>query len=402
MPTRNSLLFILLLFAASIAFSLACQSNALNTRRAEAETHASPTPVSSADTITIAAVGDIMMGSTSINETFLPPNDGRDMLKEVTPVLSSADMTFGNLEGPMLEGGKTEKCADSNAKKPNDAYAVPTPTPTPPPANGTPAKKPIPCFAFRVPTRYGQYLKDAGFDVMNLANNHAGDFGANGRESTRRVLDSLGIKYAGGDKDKFSTAYLDVKGVTVAVIGFDHNAVSPNVNDLDEARALVTAAKKKAQIVIVSFHGGSEGEGAQHVPRQTEMLGSEKRGNLPLFAHTVVDAGADLVLGHGPHVLRAMEIYKGHLIAYSMGNFATYGMFGLKGATSLSAIFEITLNRDGSFAGGKIIPAKQVGRGGPVLDDSGAAINKVKELSAADFGGSAPNISDVGTVSARQ
>lgn len=400
MPTRTSLLFTLLFVAASIALGLACQSNALNTRRAEAETHPSPTPVNSSDMITIAAVGDIMIGSTSINETFLPPNDGRDMLKEVTPILSSADMTFGNLEGPMLEGGKTEKCANANAKKPNDTYAVPTPTPTPTPSTGgTPAKKPIPCFAFRVPTRYGQYLKDAGFDVMNLANNHAGDFGANGRESTRRVLDSLGIKYAGGDKDKFSTAYLDVKGVTVAVIGFDHNAVSPNVNDLDEARALVTAAKNKAQIVIVSFHGGAEGEGAQHVPRQTEMMGSEKRGNLPLFAHTVIDAGADLVLGHGPHVLRGMEMYKGKLVVYSMGNFATYGMFGLKGATSLSAIFEITLNRAGSFAGGKIIPAKQIGRGGPVLDDTGAAIRKLKELSVADFGASAPKIDEAGTIS---
>ena len=396
MPTRISLTFTLIFLAVAIAFGLACQTVVMRTPIAEADTHPSPTPANAADQITIAAVGDIMMGSTSINETFLPPNDGRDMLKEVTPILSSADITFGNLEGPMLEGGKTEKCADSTPKKTNDAYAVPAPTPTP--AKPGPVKKPIPCFAFRVPTRYGQYLKDAGFDVMNLANNHAGDFGANGRESTRRVLDSLGIKYAGGDKDKFSTAYLEVKGMTVAVIGFDHNAVSPNVNDLDEARALVTAAKKKAQIVIVSFHGGSEGEGAQHVLRQTEMLGSEKRGNLPLFAHTVVDAGADLVLGHGPHVLRGMEMYKGKLIVYSMGNFATYGMFGLKGATSLSAIFEITINRDGSFAGGKIIPAKQIGRGGPVLDDTGAAIKKLQELSAADFGANAPKIADDGSI----
>ena len=401
MPTRISLTFTLIFLAVAIAFGLACQTVVMRTPIAEADTHPSPTPANAADQITIAAVGDIMMGSTSINETFLPPNDGRDMLKEVTPILSSADITFGNLEGPMLEGGKTEKCPDTSAKKQGDAYAVPTPAPTPTPAKLGPVKKPIPCFAFRVPTRYGQYLKDAGFDVMNLANNHAGDFGANGRESTRRVLDSLGIKYAGGDKDKFSTAYLEVKGMTVAVIGFDHNAVSPNVNDLDEARALVTAAKKKAQIVIVSFHGGSEGEGAQHVLRQTEMLGSEKRGNLPLFAHTVIDAGADLVLGHGPHVLRGMEMYKGHLIVYSMGNFATYGMFGLKGATALTAIFEITLNRDGSFAGGKIIPAKQIGRGGPVLDDTGAAIRKLQELSVTDFGASAPAITDVGNISTR-
>jgi len=404
MPTRFKLILtVVILAAASVIGGAACQSATLKTPRVEAETKPSPTPVSSADSITIAAVGDIMMGSTSINETFLPPNDGRDMFKEVTTTLSAADITFGNLEGPMLEGGKTEKCADTSVKKPVSAYATPTPTPTPVPSPAKPdvAKKPIPCFAFRVPTRYGQYLKDAGFDVMNVANNHAGDFGEMGRASTRKVLDSLGIGYAGGDRGKFSTAYLNVKGVTVAVVGFDHNPISPNVNDLDEARALVTAAKKHAQIVIVSFHGGTEGEGAQHVLSQTEMLGSEKRGNLPLFAHTVIDAGADLVLGHGPHVLRGMEMYKGHLIVYSMGNFATYGMFNLKGAQGTTAIFEITLNKDGRFAGGKIIPARQLGRGGPVLDDSGAAIKKLQELSAADFGSSAARISDDGLIEAR-
>ena len=398
MNKRAAVISLVFVLALAALLGLACQKSELSTQVAEAETKPAPGRRTDAS-IDIKAVGDIMMGSTSINDSFLPPNDGRDMLKEVTPILSDADITFGNLEGPMLEGGRSDKCASSSpARKTNDVYVAPTPTPVP---GKTPAKKPIGCFAFRVPTRYGAYLKDAGFDVLNLANNHAGDFGEQGRASTRKVLDELGIKYAGGDKDRFSTAYLEVKGVTVAVIGFDHNPVSPNVNDLEEARRLVAAARKRAQIVIISFHGGAEGEGAQHVPRQTEMLGSEKRGNLPLFAHTVIDAGADLVLGHGPHVLRGMEMYKGHLIVYSMGNFATYGMFGLKGATALTAIFDITLNPDGSFAGGKIIPAKQIGRGGPVLDDTGAAIRKVKELSLADFGSLAPAIADDGIVIAR-
>ncbi|HMJ07986.1 MAG TPA: CapA family protein, partial [Pyrinomonadaceae bacterium] len=198
-----------------------------------------------------------MLGSTSINDSFLPPNDGRDMLKLMTPALSAADIAFGNLEGPMLEGGKSEKCPPIAPPKPNE-----------PP-------KPVRCFAFRVPTRYGQYLKDAGFDVLSLANNHASDFGELGRASTRKVLDGLGIEYAGGDKEKFSTAYLDVKGKTIAIVGFAHNAIVPNVNDLDSARQLVIAAKKKADIVIVSFHGGAEGEAAQHVPRQTEIFVGE-------------------------------------------------------------------------------------------------------------------------------
>jgi len=380
-----------------MALALACQPRAFETPVATAEAQPTP-PARMVPAITIDAVGDIMLGSTSINDTFLPPNDGRDLLKEVTPILSASDIAFGNLEGPMLEGGKSQKCAEPATKPSDDAYAAPQPTPPPavkPKASPTPGR----CFAFRVPTRYGQYLKDAGFDVMSLANNHAADFGDYGRESTRKVLDQLGIKYAGSDRERFSTAYLEVKGVTIAVVGFAHNNIVPNVNDIDAAKQFVAAAKKKAQIVIVSFHGGAEGESAQHVPHQTEIFVGEKRGNLPLFAHAVIDAGADLVLGHGPHVLRGMEFYKDHLIVYSMGNFATYGMFGLSGATGISAIFQIKLTPDGTFAAGKIIPIRQVGRGGPVLDSTGAAIRKLRELSMADFGSSAAKIGDDGIVS---
>ncbi len=311
-----------------------------------------------------------MLGSTSINDTFLPPNDGADILKEVTPILSKADMTFGNLEGPMLEGGSTSKCPPLSKR----------------------------CFAFRVPTRYGKYLKDAGFDVMSVANNHAGDFGDYGRASTRKTLDELGIKYAGSDNEQFSTAYLEVKGRKVAVIGFAHNRIVPNVNDLENAKRLVTEAKKRADLVVVSFHGGAEGTDQQHVPNRTEIFAGEARGNLPLFAHTVIDAGADLVLGHGPHVMRGLEIYNGHLICYSLGNFATYGMFTLRAETALTEILEVTIGPDGKFISGKIIPGKQEGKGGPQLDPSKAAIGLVRKLSVADFGANAPNIADDGTV----
>jgi len=331
-----------------------------------------PTPAKQGgeEPLTIAAVGDIMLGSTSINDTFLPPDDGANILKEVTPILSKADIAFGNLEGPMLEGGTTTKCPPGSTR----------------------------CFAFRVPTRYGKLLKDAGFDVLSLANNHAADFGDYGRESTRKVLDALGIKHAGSDKTlPYAMTVVEAKGKKVAFIGFAHNSLVPNVNDLTFARELVQQANKKADLVVVSFHGGAEGTGAQRVPSQTEMFGTEKRGNLPLFARTVIDAGADLVLGHGPHVLRGMEIYKDRLIAYSMGNFATYGMFTLKMETALTAIFEVKMAADGKFLGGKLYAGKQLGRGGPTLDKTGEAIRKVRELSIADFAGNAPKIADDGS-----
>ena len=371
MKQRKELAFIFTI-CFSMFIAIACQTNTVKSEEASDFPVPTPTPVKNTEPLKIAAVGDIMLGSTSIDETFLPPNDGADMLKEVTPVLSKADIAFGNLEGPMLEGGKTEKCPPESKR----------------------------CFAFRQPTRYGKLLKDAGFDVLSLANNHAGDFGDYGRESTRKTLDALGIKHAGSDREKFSTTYLNVKGKTVAFIGFAHNTLVPNVNDLVFASQLVKEADKKADIVVVSFHGGAEGTGAQRVPNRTEIFGTEKRGNLPLFSRTVIDAGADLVLGHGPHVLRGMELYKDRLIAYSMGNFATYGMFSLKFETALTAIFEIDLAADGKFLSGKIYAGKQEGRGIPQFDKTNAAIKKIRSLSIADFGKNAPSISDDGTISA--
>lgn len=367
---------------ACCTFSLSCTAQSVTPAKAIAETRPTPAPLSS-DTITIAAVGDIMLGSTSINDTFLPPNDGRDSLKAVTPILAAANIAFGNLEGPLIDGGTSTKC----------------PPPKPPPPGV--AVKPSRCFAFRSPTRYGKYLKDAGFDVLSVANNHASDFGDEGRVSTRKVLDGLGMAHAGSNRTNLAMAIVESNGKKIAFVGFAHNAVNPNVNELDAASQLVKTAKRKADIVVVSFHGGAEGEAAQNVPRATEIFVGEKRGNLPLFSKTVVDAGADLVLGHGPHVLRGMEIYKDRLIVYSMGNFATYGMFNLKGAQGLTGIFEINLGLDGKFLGGKIHAGKQPGRGIPELDATDEAVRKIRSLSQADFPSTAPKIADNGTISPR-
>lgn len=359
----------ILLFAVLALFPLACQSKAVSSEEPAAAVP-EQTPKNN-EPITIAAVGDIMLGSPYPNDSRMPPNDGADILKAVTPVLSAADVAFGNLEGPMVDGGGSGKCSPKSTR----------------------------CFAFRVPTRYGKYLKAAGFDVMSLANNHAGDFGDEGRTSTRRVLDEQGIKHAGSDRGTYSTTVLEVKGTKIAFIGFGHNNIVPNVNDLDTARRLVVEANKRADIVVVSFHGGAEGTNAQNVPNRTEIFVGEARGNLPLFSHTVIDAGADLVLGHGPHVLRGMEIYKDRLIAYSLGNFATYGWFQLAGETALTMILEVRLSRDGKFAGGKIHGGRQEGRGIPVLGQAEVSVKKVRDLSVADFGPNAPKIADDGVIS---
>lgn len=353
-------------------FLLACLGGAATELDANRSSLVSdPKPVKPADSISIAAVGDIMLGSAFPDDSRLPPEDGATLLDPVAEILTSADIAFGNLEGPLADGGESEKCRPNSTK----------------------------CFAFRMPTRYGEHLKKAGFDVMSVANNHAGDFGAAGRRTTRETLDKLGIYHAGSDSGTYSTAYLTAGGKKIAFIGFATNAISLNVNNLATARAAVEKADRAADIVVVSFHGGAEGPEAKRVPRKTEIFFREKRGNLPLFSRTVIDAGADLVIGHGPHVLRGMEIYKDRLVAYSLGNFATYGRFRLEGPTAETLVLTVNLGSDGEFLSGRIHPFKLVSWGFLEADETGSAIRTIRSLSQVDFPASAPSISDDGTVS---
>lgn len=322
------------------------------------------------DAVTILGVGDIMLGSTYPDTRDMPPNDGRNLLTAVAPTLRTGDITFGNLEGPLTEGGVTGKSGANS-------------------------------FAFRCPPRYGKYLKDAGFDVFSVANNHANDFGERGRNSTLRTLESLGIAHAGATKT--DVARLTVHGTRVTFVAFAHNQVSLNVNNIAPAQAAVREAARSSDIVVVSFHGGAEGSAHQNVPNGTETYFGEARGDLRRFTHAVVDAGAHLVLGHGPHVVRGMEMYKGRLIAYSLGNFATYGKFGLRGPTALSLILEVQLSPAGPdagrFLGGRVHPVVQIGKGVPRPDDKRQVIGVIRSLSATDFGKSAARVAKDGIIS---
>ena len=322
--------------------------------------------------ISIAAVGDIMLGSTYPDTAPLPPEDGAKLLAEVTPLLAAADLTFGNLEGPTLDGGSTSKCSDEAARAGR-------------------------CYAFRVPPRYGAHLRQAGFDVMSLANNHVMDFGLEGRAIAAKVLDELGIAHSGEPGD---IARLTVRGWKVALIAFAPYPHSYNLLDLEAARQAVADLAASSDIVVVSFHGGAEGARYQHVTPGTEMFFGEDRGDLRAFAHAMIEAGADLVLGHGPHVMRGMEIYRGRLIAYSLGNFATYGSFNLSGPNGLAAILEVRLACDGAFLGGRVHPVKQIKPGGPLLDPEGAVIPLVRQLSEEDFGKTAVRIGEKGELTA--
>lgn len=303
----------------------------------------------------IVMTGDIMMGTNYLSSYSLPPDDGKYLFDDVKEYLESADVTIGNLEGPLLNSGGTPKeCIETEN-----------------------------CVSFRMPEHYAEYLKHAGFDIMSLANNHSGDMGETGRKSTVKTLNHYGIKYAGYISSPTTIFVKD--NIKFGFTSFAPNAGTQDLNDMKSAVKTVSELRKKCDILIVSFHGGGEGTGYQHVTRRREYYLGEDRGNVYDFAHAVIDAGADVVFGHGPHVARAIELYKDKIIAYSLGNFCTYGKFGLSGALGLAPLFKIYINKKGDFVKGRIFPVKQVKRGIPVIDDSYSIVSIIQKLTKQDF-----------------
>lgn len=307
--------------------------------------------------ITVAAVGDIMLG-TDFPADRLPDEDA-SILQGVAGLLASAEITFGNLEGTLLDGGEPAKQC----------------------------KNPSLCYLFRTPTSYSAHLAAAGFDMLSLANNHARDFGEEGRSESMRVLDELGIAHSGREGD---VAVVEINGRQIAMIAFAPNIGAHSINDIETAAGLVRALSDQHDLVIVSFHGGAEGLDALHVIPGKETYYGEDRGDLIMFSHAVIDAGADLVVGHGPHVPRGLEVYQGRLIAYSLGNFATHYGISVAGIKGLAPILFATLGHDGRFLSGRIVSARQVRPMGPLPDPKQEAFELMKKLSLEDFGANAP------------
>ena len=319
------------------------------------------------DTLTIIGVGDIMMG-TSYPEDRLPPNNGNFLLRDVTHVLRDADVTFGNLEGTLLnEGGTPKKCNDPKV-----------------------------CYAFRSPVRYVKNLLDAGFDMVSLANNHAGDMGDEGRDTTMNALIKAGILHAGQLSMKTTTLTRD--SITYGLAAFAPNTNCVPLNDLVGARNIILQLESLVDIVIVSFHGGAEGAKFQNVPRAHEMFHGEDRGDVYEFSRALIDAGADIVFGHGPHVTRGIEVYNKRFISYSLGNFCTYKGINVAGINGLAPIIKVFTNPSGEFLKGEIIPTVQSHATGVVIDSQKSVIKIIQELSEKDFPESEIQIDDNGLI----
>lgn len=323
--------------------------------------------------VRIACTGDMMLGlNYPDNSPQYAPEDGARLFDDVKPWLVGADLTIGNLEGVLLDSGGEPKIVK------NDKYR----------------------YHFRMPERYINHLLDAGYDALTIANNHARDFGDSGLKSTQRVLKASGMAYC-GVKDVCEKAIIERDGVRYGLCGFAPNTSMCNIHDIALAERLVKELREKdsCDLVIVTFHGGAEGSTMNHVTRQTESYIGESRGNVYEFSHRCIDAGADFVFGHGPHVVRGLELYKGKLIAYSLGNFCTPFGINRAGRNGYAPVLCVDLTTRGEFLGGEIIPATQPAREGPKIDHSGVVIAEMQRLSREDFPESELKIDNSGKLS---
>lgn len=323
--------------------------------------------------LTLALVGDIMMGTTfpdSVGGSHLPRNGGRNLFDDCRDLLLRADVAAGNLEGNLLDG----------------------------PGRRRLMKNPETYFVFRMPTDYVGNLSEAGFDFLGLANNHMNDFGEPGRASTIKTLTDAGLAHA-GLKGRCETAIIERAGHRIGLTQFGHGGNNLDVTDLSELRRVVGELREKADLVIVAFHGGAEGAKHCHVPFAQETFLGENRGDVVAFAHAAIDAGADLVYGHGPHVPRAAELYKDHIIFYSLGNFCTPYRMNIAGTSGYAPLAEVTIDAEGRFVGGKIHSFIQQRGRGPVADPSNRAAQFISRMSREDFPQSALRIAPDGTLS---
>ncbi|BAY10539.1 CapA family protein [Calothrix sp. NIES-2098] len=304
------------------------------------------------DTITIKAVGDVIPGTNFPNHR-LPRFRDELLPKSVRGYLQGADILFGNFESSLTTYPYSSKDMSKGQ-----------------------------IFAFRSPPDYAKLFADVGFDVFNLANNHAMDFGIVGFQDTVKNLAAVGIETLG---HKNQILYLEANNIPVAMIGFTTYNFYNSVHDLAAAKALVLEAKNNANIVVVSMQVGAEGTGALHVKDKTEFFYGENRGNSLKFARTMIDMGADLVIGHGPHVPRALEVYKGKLIAYSLGNFLGYRTLSTAAETGYSMILEAKLNSKGDLVSGKVIPIHLDRQGIPRVDQRFRTVGLLRYLNNQDF-----------------
>lgn len=324
------------------------------------------------ESVSFALTGDMMLGTDypeGSGNAYLPVDSGRHLFDDCREIFRRADFACGNLEGVLGHGGTPKICHDPSL-----------------------------CFTFRMPEYLVRPLADAGIDYMNLANNHAGDFGKGGTQSSLDVLAKAGIA-GGGILEKAPYAIVERNGVKVGFTGFTTLELCPSVHDYEQLEDIISEMRPKCDLIVVAMHAGGEGSAFAHVTREKEVYHGWPRGNVYEFAHKAIDMGADIIWGHGPHVLRGAEVYRDRLILYSLGNFCTPLRMGIAGATGQAALAEVKVAPDGRFLGGRIHSFIQQRGRGPVADKTNASARQIKALSEKDFPESPLQISPEGILS---
>jgi hypothetical protein len=314
--------------------------------------------------------GDINLGTRTLDDG-LPPDSGRGLLTQVAPLLTG-DLIVGNFEGVLADSGTSDKCPVKSTH----------------------------CYAFATPTWLAARLAEAGFTHLNLANNHANDYGLGWRLHTEAALRELGMTpYGPLDEIAITAVRRGERMTLVGLVGFTTYPNAYNLLDLAHSVAVIDSVRPLVDVLVVTFHGGKEGPSAVRTPDGPEFLGKEPRGNLRRWARAVLDAGADAVVGHGPHVLRGVEFYHGKPIFYSLGNFLNYRGFSLDGPAGITTVLELELDGDGRFRSARMPALRQIPRTGPVPDSSRAAVRLLQRITRLDFPKSGALIDADGTIS---
>lgn len=320
--------------------------------------------------VRLVFTGDINLGTRTLPDG-LPPDSGRGLLVAVDSLLKG-DLVIGNFEGVLADSGESSKCAPRSTR----------------------------CYAFATPTWLAPRLAEAGFTTLNLANNHANDYGAEWRQHTEDTFRALGITPYGPVGTVAITPLVRDGGrmTLVGLVGFTTYPHSGNLLDIAASAALVDSIRPLVDILVVTFHGGKEGTTATRVPNGPEFLAREPRGNLRKFARAVIDAGADAVVGHGPHVLRGVEFYRGRPIAYSLGNFLTYRGFSMEGVLGLTTVLTLDLDANGQFQAGRMASLRQLPDSGLGPDPAHRSLDLLRRLSRLDFPGTGARFAEDGTL----
>ncbi|MGH7499065.1 MAG: CapA family protein [Gemmatimonadales bacterium] len=352
----------------------------------------------------LAFVGDINLGTLSLRNG-VPPDSGRGLLDAARPALTG-DLVIGNFEGVLGDSGVTYKCGRKGRQVGFQAMrdSLSRPAARPRRRRAAPKRKHPEepgCYAFLTPGELAPRLAEAGFTHLNLANNHSNDFGPAGRATTDSAFRQLGIRLYGplGSVAVDSVRRGDSLTV-VGLVGFATYPFAYDLLDIESSIAVIDSLRPLVDLLFVTFHGGAEGVSALHVAEAAESLGDEPRGDLRSWARAVIDAGADAVVGHGPHVLRGVEFYRGVPLFYSLGNFLTYAGFNLRGPLGLTGVLQLDYSAGRRLQAARLVPMIQRRLRGPVPDSTGASLRLVRRLSAEDFPATGAFVSEDGFISA--